>query len=523
MSRKINLIKKLAFLPLAFLLCSCSRAPQSAQDISVQNVMEASPRTDTESIKITGVNNDIEATQNATQLAIYNTYDVNLEVNPETRIINGVQKIKFTNKTGKNLDKIYLNVYLNAFSSDYGLTPYFSNFYNKIYKNGLSYGYTKVINASCDNEDAGFVLNGTVLELTPQNIIKTNDAAEIKIQFESFVPKINHRTGANDKAMWFGNFLPTLAVYDKEGWHTEPYYPAGEPFYTETSSYIVNIKTPANYTVVATGLETTTEIENKTEKTTTITAKLARDFAFAISDSYVKDTVTTESGIDINLYSYTNIPNKNEILRIAEESLNFFSDKIATYPFMQLDIVECELFFEGGMEYPEIIFMDSKKLKNKNVYSTIAHEIGHQWFYNIIGNNQIKNAWLDEATTMFIQEGIFLDDKKIEQKIVAEYENLKTKLKQNSEDIMSNSIDKYSSWEDYYNIQYLKGKLMMYSLKCKMGEETFDRFLKDYYTKYAFRVVGRSDFIEAAEEAYGDKLTEFFNNWLYGVGIPELR
>lgn len=475
--------------------------------------------------------NNITATTQTTQSAQQQTdeahienqneYNISIDVNPETNEVNGIEKIKFKNRTELKFNKIYFNTYLNAFSRGSENKPYFDEFKNKVFKYGESYGYMDIMNVSMNNEDLKFTLDGTILCVELDEPLNQEATAEITIQFHAKIPKICHRTGSNDKAMWFGNFLPTLAVYDSDGWHTENYYPAGEPFYGRISNYNVKISTPKDYKVIGSGESQVSVKEDKS--ITTFKTKMSRDFAFAVSKNFEKSTKTSKLGIDINFYHYSNIKDIDTFLDTAANSIDYYSSVIGTYPYESLDIVETELFISGGMEYPQIIFMDSEYLKNEASYKTLSHEIAHQWYYNIIGNNQIKYAWLDEGMSNFIQDGVFYDNSQIKDKMETEYNNLKNKLPQLELKKLDTSTKDYSTWFNYYNIQYVKSKLMIYSLKLKMGDIKFNEFLKTYYSKYSFKVVTKEDFISTAEDIYGSELKQFFNDWLEGEELPPLK
>ncbi len=447
-----------------------------------------------------------------------NEYTINLEVDPENKTVTGIEKVVFVNKTNVYLDKTYFNLYLNAFSGQSKLVPFFSKYENKVYANGRDYGHINILSVSYNNENVSFNVNETVLEVIFDKPLATGEVGEITLQFEASVPKINSNTGANDYATWFGNFVPTLAVYNKNGFNTKPYYPAGDPFFTEIANFTVNITTPKEYQVVATGDEVVTETENN--KTTSFSARLVRDFAFCVGNKYKKMTYTGQSGVEINMFYYSDLKNIQPLLEVAEKSISFFNEKIGTYPYHKLDIVETGLPFPSGMEYPQIIFIDSSYFRSERVFKSLTHEICHQWFYNIIGNDQIREAWLDEGISSLLQEFLFYDDYQLDAEMKSQYETLQENLKEAGNTKLSDDLSVYSSWAEYHNVHYLRAKLMFYSLKVKMGDEKFYEFLKQYYTKYSFKIAYKEDLIKTAEETYGADLTDFFNEWIYNKEMP---
>ncbi|MDR1000926.1 MAG: M1 family metallopeptidase [Clostridiales bacterium] len=445
-------------------------------------------------------------------------YNVELTVSPVERTVTGIMRVSFTNTTPQPMFSIYINAPLNAFESG---SPVPEEFNGKTYANGLDYGYIHITSADVDNDPVQVNVTGTVIEISLSEQLQPNNRLELRLGFEAKVPMINHRTGANEHAIWFGNFLPTLAVYDEFGWHTEPYYSMGDPFYTEAADYNVSISTPLDYIVVGTGEQTTSATPDT--KVSRFSATLARDFAFAISNEYVLSTLTTKTGVYIDLYTYTDITNKDYVLTLAEKSLDWFSSQISPYPFQQLVIAEVGLFGSIGMEYPQIVFIDSEYLRTSEKLESLAHEIGHQWFYNIIGNNQIDNAWMDEGLTTFVQEGIFGSKADINSKMWDNYSYLEDILTEPTEPTtrrLSSRLNEFTKWSDYYRIHYLRGELMFYALAEELGEDGFKQFLGEYYRRFAFKIATPEDLIDTAEDSSGQDLTCFFDGWINDETLP---
>ncbi|MDR2650340.1 MAG: M1 family metallopeptidase [Clostridiales bacterium] len=450
----------------------------------------------------------------------YCEYTVKLDIQPSERIVTGVERIKIINTTNQLLDKIYINAPLNAFSEDAEAQPVFNEFMEKVYPEGVNYGYIKFSNVSVDGDKADFNLEDTVLIVDLADAVPPNEWTELKMELEAKIPIMNHRTGSDEDSMWFGNFLPALAVYDDDGWHTDSYYPVGDPFFREAANFSVSITAPQEYTVAGPGIPATYEKDGK--KTTEFTAKLARGFAFTLSRRYTSESLISPSNIEINLYTFSNTARKAELLDLASRSLEYFSDRIGSYPYSQLTIAETRLFNKGGMEYPGVIFIDSNFLAESDNLESVTHEIGHQWFYNIIGNNQIDDAWMDEGLDSFVQEGFLLNDAELDEKMQMEYADLKAVISQIKPNTLDSGLGEFKNWLDYYNIHYLRGKLMFYSLYKKIGKTDFDSFLVEYNRRFTFRMAYPNDLIQTAEDVSGSDLSAFFNDWINNPELPPL-
>jgi len=480
----------------------------------------------TEGTKTTPNPQEPSATPTTTPIPVqestrYNVYNIVVDVAPDTRTVTGVEKVSYKNRTGMPLEQIYFNLYLNAFNRAAVSKPYFEGFEPIIFQNGKDYGYINITSAMINNEGAVFDVKDTVLTITLPEPLQPDEEMEITVVFDAYIPQINHRVGANDMVMWMGNAFPILALYDANGWQKNPYYPAGDPFYANIANYDVKVTTPAGYAVVATGEEVSEEIGGI--RTTTISAKLVRDFAFAVSKNYIVDTLKTNSGVYVNLYHYTDAPEAKMILDSAVRTLEAYSDRIGSYPYMSLDIVEVGMLPTiSGTEYPGVTFIDSGYFTSETKRLTLARDIAHQWFYNIIGNSQIKEAWLDEGLAEYVSQTYLYAPEDLVQSMSADYDYLTALLPTLDNKTLLQDLSVYKSWSEYKNIQQTRAKLMMYALEQKIGADAMGAFLKLYYTNFAFRLVNKNDFVATVKEVTEAPLDDFFRGWMEDFTLPPL-
>lgn len=457
-----------------------------------------------------------------TPIPYYNTYTVSLDVNPSLRTISAIEKVKYKNTTNHSLNEIYMNVYINAFSQKCDYTPYLEETKETLFPYGIDYSYFQINSLTINNEPVSYSLNNTVLNLKLQKPLETEEETEIVIVFECYIPKINTRFGANNVSLWASSFIPTIAPYDeKNNWTKSYYYPLGDTFQNTISNYEVTIITPEGYKIAATG--TGTQSEGNGKNIAIISAKMVRDFAFSSSNQYKKATIETKEGIPIHIYYYSdyskNIP---QLLNAAKQNLEFYTQYIGSYPYTELDIVESDLFYEGDMEFPQFVLLDSSYFETEKEISTLSFMFGFQWFSHVINMNSMNETWLSQGLTGFMQNYFYYSQKELDKLMISEYELLQEDLKTVKHPCLNNSLAVYENEQSFYNVQYKRACLMIYSLYKKMGTEKFNQLLKEYYTTFSFKTVNSSDFIILCEKIYGKDLDNFFENWISSKTMPKL-
>ncbi|MDR2903280.1 MAG: M1 family metallopeptidase [Clostridiales bacterium] len=462
------------------------------------------------------------ATDTVAEEVKYNDYNLTLDIDPVQKTVKGLEKVTYKNRSAAAFDHLYFNLYLNAFSETVAHQPYFSAFEQKIFGGAQKdFGEIRIDNVSVNHQNVDFTVDETVLTITLAEPLAQQDSAEIALQFQAKIPEINHRTGAKGDALWFGSFIPVLAVYDDAGWHTEPYYPAGNPFFVNIANVTAQISTPAGYRAIGTGEETFTEEAGRRQ--TVITAKMVRDFAFTVDreQTCAPRTAQTKSGVYVNLYTTAEEEKAVSLLTSAVKSLDYYGQLVGTYPYTSLDIVETGLPSAEGMGYAQIIFMDTDFIKTGRAADMLSYQIGRQWFYSVVGSNQVKDAWLSEGIAAYLQEKLF-SGTTLRENIKIEYDALQTMLKTMKHQTLLSDLSVYEDWQAYFDIEHTRAKLMLYALNESIGEENFEMFIKTYYSKYSFKIATQKDFITTAEEVTGRSLTSFFDAWLGDAALPQL-
>ena len=456
----------------------------------------------------------------AIEISTHNEYIVALEVDPETRMIQGISRINFTNRTGKPLQDIVLRVFLNAFQQDVYPRPYPPDLVNRMHRPGDGRGYMVIEYASINNASIDFTLDATILTLHLAQTIEPDATAQILLQYHAYVPQLGHYMGGSDDAMWLGMFLPIIAVHGTNGWYTQAFYPIGTPFFLETAHYQVSITTPAHYTVVATGHRMEEIVGEGDMKMTRFAATMARDFAFAVlSPNYSSASIATESGVQISLHYVSEEVGRRaeEILETARTTFKHFENTVGIYPFVNINIVETSLLHNHA-SFSQMIFADGRHLMHSGL-TGLSLEVGGQWFSQVVGINPVAEPWLEMGLSRFVHASIANYSPQL---MSSHVEQIHRVLQEQEEMIIAQGINSYTNRSYFVATQGLKPVLMLYQLQQRIGEDVFAQLLQEYYQRFSFQIASVEDFIAMAEDAYGGSLAEFFHMWLEEGYLPDM-
>jgi hypothetical protein len=438
----------------------------------------------------------------------------------ESKTLEAVQTVRYVNTTGTSLKEIYFHLYPNAFKSEESL-PFTKEELSLVYPEGFEPGFIEIEKITTNGLPAVYTLmepNDEILKLTLPREVKKGESVNIKMKYKVKIPPAKSRFGYGKNTVQLGNWYPILSVYDKNGWNNDPYYIFGDPFYSEIANYRIEITVPERFIVASTGEEKEKKVE-KGSKKLVFEANKVRDFAIVISDKF-KVVDTTVDGINIKSY-YLTEGYGDKALKFAADAIRFYNEYIGKYPYKTYSVVETD-FYLGGMEYPQLV-MISKELYNKanlfNLEYVIAHETAHQWWYALVGNNQIRESWLDEGLTEY---STLLYIERYYGKATAE-EIYRLVIEGGFNKFLSNSLDTsfaktladFKEWKEYTNIVYNKGAMVFYNLRKLIGDEDFRKVLQNYYEKYKYKIATTQDLIDVVDSVTGKDTGGFFQSWFY--------
>jgi hypothetical protein len=205
--------------------------------------------------------------------------------------------------------------------------------------------------------------------------------------------KQNDRFGHAGRVAMLGNVVPVLAVEDDRGLQLPPYSAIGETFYSLSARWEATLRLPAGLRAATTGA-VVSERARGAQRTVRVATAQARDFALAIGRLGV--TSTRANGVRIRLFTNGGPRVVRGASRDARRAVKSFSRRYGPYGSTELDVVVVP-FRYGGMEYPELVFARPADV-------AVVHEIAHQWWYGLVGDDQSREPWLDESFATYSHE-----------------------------------------------------------------------------------------------------------------------
>jgi Peptidase family M1 domain len=197
------------------------------------------------------------------------------------------------------------------------------------------------------------------------------------------------RFGHAGEIALLGNVIPVLAVEDERGLHLDPYSRQGDAFYSLAARWDATLTLPARLRAATTGAVVSDTVAGD-RRTLRLATAQARDFALAIGPMKVR--TTKSRGVVIRAFVKPRTDAVGSSLRAARRTVSALERRLSPYGSTELDVLLLGngVGGFGGMEYPELVFTQPDGV-------IVSHEIAHQWWYGIVGDDQYLEPWLDET------------------------------------------------------------------------------------------------------------------------------
>ncbi len=427
-------------------------------------------------------------------------YHIELKIADNLYELTGKQDVRYTNNEDVPLTEIHFRLFPNILG-----------------------GEMRISNLSVDGSpiEPRYGLQNSLMILPLAQSLEPGKSVIIHIDFSVTVPQtveLNYGVLAYaDNVLALAHAYPMIAVYNEEGWNEEIPPQSGDVAFADASFYLMRVIAPKNVTVVTSGRTINAETAGQVQ-IQNVASGPARDFYLAASPEY-EETSQKFGEVTIRSYAPKSLASGSQAaVEVASHAIAVYDKRYSPYPYTELDIVTTPTL-ALGIEYPGAIAITSWIYdgggQNPYFEGTVAHEVGHQWFYNLVGDDQLDDPWLDESLTQFATLQYYSDEYG-----ASGAEGFRADLEGrwayvNNEKIpIGLPVADYTDYE-YSAIVYGRGPLFFEALEQAMGRSAFDAFMREYTETLSWNISTPETLQSLAEKHCGCDLDEIFNEWVY--------
>lgn len=496
------------------------------------------------------------------------SYRIEATLEESTDVLRGRARLRYVNHSPDALDTLYFHQHLNAFRPNSAWARRESEYGERRFADlgPDEHAFERFVAVHVDGTPVRPAYPGapdsTVAAIPLPRPLAAGDSAELLLDWEARLATVPRRQGRRGRHYDWAQWYPRIAVYEPGGWRYQPLLPQGE-FYGEFGSYDVTLEVAADQVIGATGVPVegdpgwtaAGDVSGNDpalggprwpgiaadplgllpgeaaagRKRVRWTADDVHHFAWSAAPDFahlggelqhctatplapVRLHVLTQQGDDWDPAA---------ALQRTRDALCWLEGKFGPYPYPQL--TNLHRIEGGGTEFPMVIMdgSDSEGL--------IVHESTHQYLHGILANNEWQDGWLDEGFTSFMTNWYFEEQG---QEDVWERTMQGAVEREQAGDTQPIAIPgaDFRDPATYSAMTYRKASLVFRMLRDVVGDEAFVSGLHLYYERNRFRHVGEDDLRAAMEEASGQQLDWFFQQWLhtvdqldYGIGAVSTR
>ena len=494
-------------------------------------------------------------------------YTIDATIDEQTDIVTAKENLVYSNNSPDTLKFVYFHLYQNAFqpesySDDLQKTNGYPARYGRYESQKLGTAIDKI---NVDGKEVKIQLDNTILKVWLPKPLLPNENVVFDINFKTYFDmggnvrrrmKVFPAYGFKhfDGVHWY----PRICVYDRKfGWETDQHL--GKEFYGDYGTYDVTLNFSDNYVAEATGFlqnrdevlpkelrekldiknfankpweekpSVITQYDPKKRKTWKYHAENVHDFAWTADPTYRIGEVYWNG---IQMVSLVQEPHASRWQNAAEYTakvIETYSKDFGMYVYNKMVVADAR----DGMEYP-MLTLDGGG--DPSYRGLLAHEVGHNWFFGMVGNNETYRAALDEGFTQFLTawsqekiDGLYPVRGLVKQNYTERYYRperiryssvymgyLRDGVKEDETTLNTHSDDfggALSHGGGYGNVYY-KTATMLYNLQYVLGDTLFQNAMKNYFNTWKIAHPYLEDFRNSIIHYTKTDLNWFFDQWL---------
>jgi hypothetical protein len=310
------------------------------------------------------------------------------------------------------------------------------------------------------------------------------------------------------------DWYPFVVPYDPSaGWLLHDFMPYGEHLVYDSADFDVYLRftDPATQPIIA-----APALSEASGEWTRFRLNMARTFALSMS----REFLVSESAVgSVAVRSYYFAGNEDagvKMMSVGTQVVGLFDPLFAPYPYPVLNVVELE--YTDGQEYDGLCFLSSSFYdtygggSQNNLVVLGAHEMIHNWWFGLVGNDQALEPWLDEAMSLY-SERIFFEY--TNPGLVDWWWQFRVNYYKPSGWVDTN-IYSGGTFRAYTNAVYLNGATFLEDLRIRIGDQAFFAFIKDYAAQMSHRRATANDFFtilrQHTSKDISDLIAAYFQN-----------
>ncbi|MBI5928236.1 MAG: M1 family metallopeptidase [Chloroflexi bacterium] len=431
--------------------------------------------------------------------------EATIEMNPVATVINGVQLARYTNTYDFPLNSIVFRLVPN--------TP-------------LTGWRMQVSDLTMEGQSVqpNYEVYDSVMEIPLEQPLQPGESLEFSMRFNlvaerGFSNGIFANTGdIFASPVWY----PCFGVYDQDKGWWKGVYANADPYYNETGLFEIKLTHSPDLNVTISGTNIGNEQNSDGTLTEYIVSGPMRDNMIFASPKSGMITDTSD-GTTINVVYMPGGERASEwAMEVAKRSLDIFNRTYGDFPYNELDIIEIDLRGQaGGVEFSGAVTIADDVWENGSpqLEGVIAHEIGHQYWYGLVGNNAITKTWLDEALASYSEfvywRAAYDDNEKRANDSIDGDRNFYNFARSSGGDFPLTTIS-WNTCDELKNcfLPYTKGPLFYVELEKTYGRELVYQALHVYFEDMHYKIATEADLLRNFEAVIGEDLDAYFYEWI---------
>ncbi len=470
------------------------------------------------------------------------SYQMTARLDEKAHQIIGHLVLSWHNLENRPADKLVFHLYQNAFKNR--ASTFIRETGPRLRRDIMpehGYGAIDVSALKVGRDDllSRAVIDDTLMTVPLPVPVGPSAAVQVEISFTTTLPKVFARSGYVGEFNAVSQWFPKIGVFDCQSgcrWRAHQYHGNTE-FFADYGVYDVEVDVPVGYGVGATGVQVKRTVKGDRQRLL-FHAEDVHDFVWMADPRFVEinDRIQDEwGGVNVRLLSRRGLESMNpRHLHATRQGLLELERRFGVYPYGNVTVVlpPADGNGAGGMEYPTLFTSVGLSLPpGLHVLEGVtAHELGHQYFYGIVGSDEVEEAFLDEGfnetfTTWAMERIIPGPCNAIDflglcfSQIDQDWLGYRGSLRRAPIATFSYLFPP----ETYSPVTYAQTAMTLCTLEHYLGPARMEAGMRRYVDRYRFHHPHRGDFTASFDQGAGEDLGWFWDQALTSTRVADYK